>query len=77
MKTFKTIKQSIIKTQNKFGIILALTTLLTGSLGYLPRAFATTYMTHASVIETNMNTGAGSQVYVAFTAGAADSASNC
>jgi len=73
MKTFKT---SITNIQKKFGLILALTTLLTASLGYLPRAFATTYMTHASVIETNMNATANSSVYVEFTAGAADVASN-
>jgi hypothetical protein len=37
---------------------------------------ALTYMTHASVLETNMSTGASSQVYVSFTAGAADVTSN-
>ena len=73
MKKFKI---TITKIQNKFGIILALITLLTASLGYLPRAFATTYMTHANVIETNMNASGTSSVYVAFTAGAADLASN-
>jgi hypothetical protein len=75
MKTFKT--TTITKIQKKFGIILALTTLLMGTVGFIPAAVsAATYMTHASVIETNMNTGGSSQVYVAFTAGAADAASN-
>lgn len=72
----KKTRELITKIQKKAGIILALTTLLTASLGYLPRVFATTYMTHASVTETNMATSATSSVYVAFTAGAADVASN-
>lgn len=68
----KKMRLIITKTQHKIGIILALTTLLTASLGYLPKVFATTYMTHASVIEYNMEVGGTSQVVVAFTAGASD-----
>ena len=48
---------------------------LTAGLIFQP-AFAVTYLSHASVIETNMVAGGTSAVYVSFTAGAADVASN-
>ena len=54
-------------------ILLALTMLgglLTGLI--IQPAFAATYMSHGSIIETNMVASGTSSVYVAFTAGAAD-----
>src|ERR1035441_1731449 len=55
-------------------VILTLLTLLFANLAFIPKVFATTYLTHTTVMEYNMNATSTSQVAVAFTAGASDAA---
>ena len=69
-------KRSIMLKKNKSYILLLLISVLTISPILISTANAITYMTHASVLETNMVAGGSSPVYVSFTAGAADVASN-
>src|SRR6266568_2545643 len=57
----------------KFSITAASLTLVLGVV-ITPRVFATTYMTHATVMEYSMNASGTSSVAVSFTAGAADGA---
>jgi hypothetical protein len=58
----------------KIGVYLGLATLVLANLGLAQRAFAATLMTHAELIEYSMNSSANSQITLAFTAGASDSA---
>jgi hypothetical protein len=55
-------------------IAIALCGLLAANFLFLAHAHASTYMTHASVTEYNMNASGSSSVVIAFTAGAADAA---
>ena len=62
--------------KNRYIKVLILSGILSLSPLFISSINAVTYMTHSSVIETNMVAGGSSLVYVSFTAGAADVASN-
>jgi hypothetical protein len=66
------LKKLITRISSSAAIAVAILGLLGAGLGSVSQAFATTYMTHASVLEYNMVAAGTSQVVVAFTAGAAD-----
>jgi hypothetical protein len=73
MKT-KTASRTRNYLSNNTSVILTLLTLLFANLAFIPKVFATTYLTHTTVMEYNMNATSTSQVAVAFTAGASDAA---
>jgi hypothetical protein len=63
-----------VVNRKRVQIIAAVVGLVGANLALIPAAHATTYMTHASVLEYNMNASTTSSVAIAFTAGAADAA---
>jgi hypothetical protein len=66
--------QAYAAKNKKLQIIVALCGLLAANVLMVAQVHAATYMTHAEVIEYNMNASGTSSVAVAFTAGAADAA---
>ncbi len=66
-------KRIKVTISRKLQLALVLLGVVTVNVAFLPVASAATFMTHATVMETNMNTSGQSALIVAFTAGAADS----
>jgi len=64
------------QTNKKIQIILALLVLVAANMAFLPKVFATTYLTKTSLIFTNMNSGGASSLIVEFTTSASNTGTN-